>query len=492
MANPNPCQGLNSLCSFTIQNSPLGNHQTNSRSSDLEGMIAKNNDDSIAMKTNQETGETMLAIKNTGDVNGKGKKILAPNFSPRVITDSHVAHMSNSEFADGILPYKGSIIVNPGKNFFDSAHSIWKNSCIGLISDKIPFSIDKFKDNVLKDLKCLGVINVFRHNLGFLILKFDTNENLITATELGTFRVDSVNDPFEILLKPWDEKLFMSLTSHETVKMWIQMSAVPFTYWSKEGLFRLASAIGKPVKFDKMTTEAVHNCSPAYYATILVEISVMSALPNVIIAYLDENASAVARVPVLYLSTLELCEACHKISHDTADCPHLVDILNTEKFYANREKFGWYLKLSSQTEEKKNDATNVNLIAIKSDETGAILGNPRSRGKKRSTENVNRPFSLSNSTKGKKRKFRNINDILYKGGTGADAGVGVGAAMAASSDGVGRNVGLVDEADVGSLLMSRMRGRPRGKPQGSGHGRSRGRGGGCLSPSLGALPVPKM
>lgn len=490
MANPNPCQGLNSICSFTIRNSPQGNHQKNSRSSDLEGMIAKKNDDSIAMKTNRETWETMLTIKNTGDVNGKGKKILASDFSPRVITDSHVADVSNSEFADEILPYKGSIIVNPGKKFFDSAHSIWKNSCIGLISDKIPFSLDKFEENVLKDLKCLGVINVFRHYLGFLVLRFDTNENLISAIESGTFRVDSVNDPFEILLKSWNEKLFMSLTSHEPVKMWIQMSAVPFTYWSKEGLFRLASAIGKPVKFDRMTTEAIHKCSPAYYATILVEISIMSALPNVIIAYLDENASAVARVPVLYLSTLGLCEACHKISHDTADCPHLVDILNTEKFYDNRENFGWHFKLSSQIEEKKNDATNVNLIAIKSDETDAILGNPRSGEKKRSTENVSRPFSLSNSTRGKKRKFRNINDILYKGGTGADAGVG--AVMAASSDGVGRDVGLVDEVDVGSLSMLRMRGRPRGKPQGSGHGRSRGRGGGYFPPNLGALPVPKM
>ncbi|KAL8127737.1 hypothetical protein AgCh_014602 [Apium graveolens] len=489
MDNPNPCEGLNSVCLFKIQNSTKGKRQTNSRFDDLKCIMVKKSDDSIAMKTNQELEKKTLSIENTGDANEKGNQILAPKLSFQVTTDSNMAYVSGSEFVDGNLPYNGTIIVNLGKEFFDSAHSIWKNSCIGFTSDKISSSFEDFHKSVINNLKCVGVTNVIRHNLGFLVLRFDTNENLITATELGTLRVDGVDDPFEIFVKPWDEKLLMSSVSHETVNMWIQFSNVPFTYWSKEGLFRLASVVGKPVRFDEITMKAVHDCSPAFHATILVEISTMNFLPNVIIACLDENASAVARVQVLYLNTLEPCKVCHKFSHDTMNCRHLVDSLNTEKLYANREKFGWYFKFTSQIGEKDNDVTNVNLIQTKSYETDAILGNHKLGKINHNAGNVESPFSLSNTTRGKKKKFKDINvNDLDIGGTSVDAGVGV--IIATNSGGMGINIGMVAESDEGSLLMQRKRGRPRG----SGRGRncSRGRGGNCFPSSSSALSVPSM
>lgn len=81
----------------------------------------------------------------------------------------------------------------------------------------------------MQELGHCSLVNVFKHNLDILVLKFDSLDNLINATQSDSFWMDIVNPPFEFFLNQWDEKLF--LYSYEIIEIWVQFSDVPFTFW---------------------------------------------------------------------------------------------------------------------------------------------------------------------------------------------------------------------------------------------------------------------
>lgn len=106
-----------------------------------------------------------------------------------------------------------------------------------------------------QDFSSLGITHVYQHNLVFLVR-----------------RVINVDESFDIFVKPCDELWFQSITVSESFKMWVQFKDVPLTYSSKHGLFQIANAIGKPVKLDGSTNEAIENCTPRHYVIVLVEV----------------------------------------------------------------------------------------------------------------------------------------------------------------------------------------------------------------------------
>lgn len=66
---------------------------------------------------------------------------------------------------------------------------------------------------------------MFKHNLNVLLLRFDNVANLINATESRSQLVETMDTPFEIFLKSWDENCLI-LYSYEMVTMSVQFSNI--------------------------------------------------------------------------------------------------------------------------------------------------------------------------------------------------------------------------------------------------------------------------
>lgn len=95
---------------------------------------------------------------------------------------------------------------------------------------------------------------------------------------------------------------------------------MPECYWTKEGLSSLASAIGRPLHTDELTSRM--ELLP--FAKVCVEYTIGNELPCTIEALeLDPitNEKRVATVKISYPSKPRFCTHCHALGHIVGACP---------------------------------------------------------------------------------------------------------------------------------------------------------------------------
>ncbi|KAK1363841.1 hypothetical protein POM88_039402 [Heracleum sosnowskyi] len=128
--------------------------------------------------------------------------------------------------------------------------------------------------------------DVFKHHLGFLVLKFNSFQSLMHVTAKGSYLLYSKMDSCELIFKPWNEGLFHGVG--ELVNVWILLQRVPFCYWSVKGVCMLASVLGTPQGFDHRTLENLGTLS-TITDVVCVKMSVLSSRPTSLLASLDSR-----------------------------------------------------------------------------------------------------------------------------------------------------------------------------------------------------------
>lgn len=69
-----------------------------------------------------------------------------------------------------------------------------------MINDSIKLNFNEIRTLGIEEFSCVDLIDVFQHELGFMVFKFDTHRNLIKATTTGTMFIDCAKPAFEVFL----------------------------------------------------------------------------------------------------------------------------------------------------------------------------------------------------------------------------------------------------------------------------------------------------
>ena len=94
---------------------------------------------------------------------------------------------------------------------------------------------------------------------------------------------------------------------------------VPHSYWTREGLKHIASAVGVPLSLDNQTA----TLNPMKYAGVLVEITYDCAYPKAVcVPVIDEDSGEVVkvRVGIDYSSVPQSCSYCKAFGHYDSRC----------------------------------------------------------------------------------------------------------------------------------------------------------------------------
>lgn len=107
-----------------------------------------------------------------------------------------------------------------------------------------------------------------------------------------------------------------------TIPLWVKYENIPDSYWTREGLSFLGSAIGKPLSADDMTAKL--EILP--FAKLCVDYKIGEELPSKIeIEVLDPvlQTKHVEEVKVSYPNKPLVCNACKSLGHLVGACPRV-------------------------------------------------------------------------------------------------------------------------------------------------------------------------
>ncbi|KAJ6999305.1 hypothetical protein NC653_010103 [Populus alba x Populus x berolinensis] len=154
-----------------------------------------------------------------------------------------------------------------------------------------------------------GLENVMTTTNGFMLFRFKTEEDLHAVLEKGPWMFGGKN----IILQQWHPRFKFDKSKISTLPVWIRLHGLPFPLWSKQGLSKAASMVGRPLSCDALT----YSCTRLDYARLCVELD--ASLPFIHSFDIDCPLSAEPiTVTVDYEWKPSRCGKCNVFGHS---CP---------------------------------------------------------------------------------------------------------------------------------------------------------------------------
>lgn len=152
-------------------------------------------------------------------------------------------------------PSEGSVMVKPSIVVLKLGLNKWSTSLVGhFIHSKLPFKL--VETSAKKLWGTLGLSKVYLHDKGNFIFKFNSVSDRDNVLATGPWYIASKL----LFLQPWQEGVNFVDTECSKVPICVKFSNIPLSYWTKEGLSYLASAIGRPLFEDDMTSKLEPMC----------------------------------------------------------------------------------------------------------------------------------------------------------------------------------------------------------------------------------------
>ncbi|KAJ9538885.1 hypothetical protein OSB04_031618 [Centaurea solstitialis] len=94
-----------------------------------------------------------------------------------------------------------------------------------------------------------GFIDAMLNENGIFFFKFETEGGALQVVNLGSVMINGV--PFFLL--PWDPTRGISKPQHTSCPLWVKIHNIPLVAFNNEGISRIASALGIPIRMDACT-----------------------------------------------------------------------------------------------------------------------------------------------------------------------------------------------------------------------------------------------
>ncbi|XP_063941240.1 uncharacterized protein LOC135149469 [Daucus carota subsp. sativus] len=171
------------------------------------------------------------------------------------------------------------------------------------------------KGTALKLWTNSGLKNVYYNSKGYYTFRFDAVEDMKKVLALNSVQIGGKR----LYLAPWTDGANFQKNVIKKVSTWVKLVDVPHSYWTREGLKHIASAVGVPVSLDKQTA----TLNPMKYAGVLVEITYDCSYPKAVwVPVIDEDTGEVVkvRVGIDYSSVPQCCSYCKAFGHFDSRC----------------------------------------------------------------------------------------------------------------------------------------------------------------------------
>lgn len=191
----------------------------------------------------------------------------------------------------------------------DEGAMVWKNALIGYTVGDLP----QFKEVVNFVHKLWSEYQIPRIHIlkqGVFLFDFDSEEgkNQILARH-WSFNLTN------LVLMEWTPDFHVDDDSPHLVPVWVKFPNLPFRFWSKRNLSKIASAIGRPVSIDAFTAQR----ELLKYARVLVELEIGAPLKSAIQFKFPDGS--MYDQSVFYEWIPIHCPTCNLCGHKGEDCP---------------------------------------------------------------------------------------------------------------------------------------------------------------------------
>lgn len=202
-------------------------------------------------------------------------------------------------------------IISPPDEVLIKGNEKFKTSIVGTFTRGAPpfHKVAAFAHKVWDNH---GLVHISQKDSKNYVFKFVTLAAMNAALSKGTWYLE--NKP--MLVHAWGS----TVGNTPSMPLWVKFENMPDSYWTREGLSCLGSAIGKPLSADDLTSKL--EILP--FAKLCVDYKIGDALPSKLdVEVLDPVTTIkhIEEVKVSYPSKPLICTACKNLGHTVGACP---------------------------------------------------------------------------------------------------------------------------------------------------------------------------
>ncbi|KAJ9536700.1 hypothetical protein OSB04_un000085 [Centaurea solstitialis] len=203
------------------------------------------------------------------------------------------------------------------------AAKVYHSTLFGyFLGPRIPFPVVKrFACNAWAKF---GFVDAMLNSNGGYFFKFNDAGGANQVLEQGHVFIQGV--PF--FLCPWDPSKGMTKPEHNSCPLWVKLTNIPLVAFNKEGISRIASALGVPKQMDACTASM---CDKAWgrpaFAKVLIEVWAVGSLKRnleIIVPSISGGDDVKATIGVEYLWEPAQCSHCLVFGHKISSCPKAI------------------------------------------------------------------------------------------------------------------------------------------------------------------------
>ncbi|KAJ9544285.1 hypothetical protein OSB04_023992 [Centaurea solstitialis] len=165
-----------------------------------------------------------------------------------------------------------------------------------------------------------GFVDAMVNANGMFFFKFNDLGGATQVAETGFVMIQGT--PF--FLQPWDPTKGLHKPEHSSCPLWVKLLNVPLVVFNKEGISRIASALGVPKQMDACTTSM---CDKSWgrpgFAKVLVDVWAVGELKReveIVIPSLNGGQETKVTIKVEYLWEPVQCDHCLVFGHKRHNC----------------------------------------------------------------------------------------------------------------------------------------------------------------------------
>ena len=209
------------------------------------------------------------------------------------------------EWEDEDIPIPSdALAVTFPKETLSKLREPWRNALMGKV---LGMSINRnfMNDRVRRMWKTQDRVEVIDLGNDVFLFRFNNREDLERALYGGPWFIMN----HYLMLSRWKPDFRPSESGFDKISIWIRFPELPMEYYDKEALFMIAAKVGRPIKVDYATDNAVRG----RYARVCIEVDL--AIPLITKVWVGKAWQAVE-----YENLSLVCFECGKIGHRRDIC----------------------------------------------------------------------------------------------------------------------------------------------------------------------------
>ncbi|KAK9049404.1 hypothetical protein SSX86_031627 [Deinandra increscens subsp. villosa] len=223
------------------------------------------------------------------------------------------------QFCPPVVLESGEKVVMVKAEVIVQAKQLYRNHLYGhFVGSDLSLAFVRF--NLYKMWKKFGIMDIQTNGAGIFLFKFDSEKGMNAILESGPWVVNNV----PLCIKRWEPGVNMDKSDPVSVPTWILIKGLPMELWNTRGVCQVASCVGKPILFDKITQDKCGNYEGATgFARVLVEVIASEMQPcNVRVLYpqMGGVSNSSVNVSVEYQAIPAKCEHCQVFGHSFEEC----------------------------------------------------------------------------------------------------------------------------------------------------------------------------